>query len=148
MTPMGAIFTSLKTPVRRASFRTGLAIFAAAAIAWPALTGPAYARGPDGISDVAEAVIDAVVNISTKQTVDINSGGAMPNLPPGSPFEEFFEEFFKNRRGPGGPGGPGGQGAPGKQGASEDATKMRVNRALEKLRKFFTKRGVSSTTAI
>ncbi|HZL79927.1 MAG TPA: sigma-70 family RNA polymerase sigma factor, partial [Candidatus Limnocylindrales bacterium] len=33
-------------------------------------------------------------------------------------------------------------------GASEDAAKMRVNRALEKLRKFFTKRGVSATTAI
>jgi uncharacterized protein (TIGR03435 family) len=33
-------------------------------------------------------------------------------------------------------------------GASEDAAKMRVNRALEKLRKFFTKRGVSSTTAV
>jgi RNA polymerase sigma factor (sigma-70 family) len=33
-------------------------------------------------------------------------------------------------------------------GASEDAAKMRVNRALEKLRNFFTKRGVSSTTAI
>ena len=33
-------------------------------------------------------------------------------------------------------------------GASEDAAKMRVNRALEKLRKFFKKRGVSSTTAI
>ena len=33
-------------------------------------------------------------------------------------------------------------------GASEDAAKMRVTRALEKLRKFFTKRGVSSTTAI
>jgi RNA polymerase sigma factor (sigma-70 family) len=33
-------------------------------------------------------------------------------------------------------------------GASEDAAKMRVNRALEKLRKFFMKRGVSSTTAI
>src|ERR1017187_7861762 len=32
--------------------------------------------------------------------------------------------------------------------ASEDAAKMRVNRALEKLRKFFAKRGVSSTTAI
>ena len=30
-------------------------------------------------------------------------------------------------------------------GASEDAAKMRVNRALEKLRKFFAKRGVSST---
>jgi RNA polymerase sigma factor (sigma-70 family) len=33
-------------------------------------------------------------------------------------------------------------------GASEDAAKMRVNRALEKLRKFFTKRGVESTTAV
>ncbi len=33
-------------------------------------------------------------------------------------------------------------------GASEDAAKMRVNRALEKLRKFFTKRGMSSTTTI
>ncbi|HTQ83416.1 MAG TPA: Do family serine endopeptidase [Pseudolabrys sp.] len=81
--------------------RAGLAIFAAAAIAWPLLTQPAAARGPDGIADAAEQVIDAVVNISTKQTVDMSSG-QMPQLPPGSPFEEFFEEFFKNRRGQGG----------------------------------------------
>jgi endo-1,4-beta-xylanase len=33
-------------------------------------------------------------------------------------------------------------------GASEDAAERRVNRALEKLRKFFTKHGVSSTTAM
>ena len=33
-------------------------------------------------------------------------------------------------------------------GASEDAAKMRVNRALEKLRKFLNKRGIDSTTAI
>jgi RNA polymerase sigma factor (sigma-70 family) len=33
-------------------------------------------------------------------------------------------------------------------GTSEDAAKMRVNRALEKLRKFFTKRGVTSTAII
>ena len=32
-------------------------------------------------------------------------------------------------------------------GASEDAAKMRVSRALEKLRKFFTKRGIDSTAA-
>ncbi len=25
----------------------------------------------------------------------------MPQLPPGSPFEEFFDDFFKNRRGGG-----------------------------------------------
>jgi RNA polymerase sigma factor (sigma-70 family) len=33
-------------------------------------------------------------------------------------------------------------------GASEDAAKMRVNRALEKLHRFFNKHGISSTTAI
>jgi RNA polymerase sigma factor (sigma-70 family) len=33
-------------------------------------------------------------------------------------------------------------------GASEDAAKMRVNRALEKLRKFFTKRGVAFSATI
>src|ERR1700687_2823737 len=69
---------------------------------------PALARGPDGIADVAEKVIDAVVNISTSQTVEAKGGegrGAMPQLPPGSPFEEFFDDFFKNRRGPGAKGG-------------------------------------------
>src|SRR5262249_30709689 len=58
------------------------------------------ARGPDGIADVAEKVIDAVVNISTSQKVDAR--GSMPQLPPGSPFEELFEDFFKkNGRGQG-----------------------------------------------
>ena len=33
-------------------------------------------------------------------------------------------------------------------GATEDAAKKRVNRALEKLQRFFAKRGVSSTTAV
>src|SRR5258707_2154949 len=68
-------------------------------------TAPAFARGPDGIADIAEKVIDAVVNISTSQTVEAKGGGdrgATPQLPPGSPFEEFFDDFFKNRRGPGG----------------------------------------------
>src|SRR5450631_2648987 len=67
------------------------------------VSAPALARGPDGIADVAEKVIDAVVNISTSQTVEAKGGGgAIPQLPPGSPFEEFFDDFFKNRRGPGG----------------------------------------------
>src|SRR5450755_3265513 len=99
-TPMGAILN----PMTHRAGRFGLAIFAAAAIAWPLLTASAQARGPDGIADVAEAVIDAVVNISTKQTVEMNTT-TMPQLPPGSPFEEFFDEFFKNRRGQNGQGG-------------------------------------------
>ncbi len=72
------------------------ALVAAAALASAAFCiQPAAARGPDNIADVAEAVIDAVVNISTKQTVDIRGG--VPNLPQGTPFDEFFDEFFKKR---------------------------------------------------
>jgi serine protease Do len=74
------------------------AILAAALVAAPLLGSPALARGPDNIADVAETVINAVVNVSTSQNVD-NRNAATPSLPPGSPFEEFFDEFFKNRRG-------------------------------------------------
>jgi serine protease Do len=79
------------------------------AVAGALVSAPASARGPEGVADVAEKVIDAVVNISTSQTVEAKAGGdskgAAPQLPPGSPFEEFFDDFFKNRRGPGGKGG-------------------------------------------
>jgi serine protease Do len=67
---------------------------------------PAAARGPENIADVAEQVIDAVVNISTSQKVDPHSAD-LPDLPPGSPMEDFFDQFFKNHRGQGGPGGGG-----------------------------------------
>jgi serine protease Do len=92
---MGASF-------RMTARRSGLAVLFAAAVVWPIFAEPAQARGPENIADVAEQVIDAVVNISTKQTVDMSSN-TVPQLPPGSPFEEFFDEFFKNRRGQGGP---------------------------------------------
>ncbi|GAB1715572.1 MAG: Peptidase S1C, Do [Nitrobacter sp.] len=64
------------------------------------ISAPALARGPEGIADVAEKVIDAVVNISTTQTIEAEGGESrvIPQLPPGSPFEEFFDDFFKNRR--------------------------------------------------
>src|SRR5581483_1240427 len=80
--------------------RPALSAAAAAVLLLPALATPSQARGPEGIADVAEQVIDAVVNISTSQKVE-SRALPMPQLPPGSPFEEFFEEFFKNRRGQG-----------------------------------------------
>src|ERR1700693_1767189 len=83
----------------RSSYRATLAAAAAATVAIPLLAGPAQARGPDNIADVAEKVINAVVNVSTSQSVDNRNAAAPPSLPPGSPFEEFFDEFFKNRRG-------------------------------------------------
>ena len=80
--------------------RHGLAL-AALAAALAVLPGePAAARGPENIADVAEQVIDAVVNISTSQKVDPHMSD-LPDLPPGSPMEEFFDQFFKNRRGHG-----------------------------------------------
>jgi serine protease Do len=93
---MSGAFADLLDPVRRPA----IAALAAAALIVPLLGAPAHARGPDGISDVAEQVIDAVVNISTSQTIE-SRAGPLPQLPPGSPFEEFFDEFFKNRRGQG-----------------------------------------------
>ena len=87
--------------------RTALALV----VATIPFAAQAQGRGPDKIADVAEAVIDAVVNISTSQTMAGTSTPrpesrpqqeGRPQLPPGSPFEEFFEEFFKNRRGQGG----------------------------------------------
>src|SRR5438128_11182674 len=80
--------------------RPALAALTATALAVSAFSAPALARGPDAIAEVAETVIDAVVNSSTSQTID-SKVGPMPQLPPGSPFEEFFDEFFKNRRGQG-----------------------------------------------
>src|SRR3984893_13719969 len=82
----------------RASGRAVLTVAAAAMVTIPLLGSPAFSRGPDGIADVGENVINAVVNISTSQSVDTRNNAA-PTLPPGSPFEEFFDEFFKNRRG-------------------------------------------------
>jgi serine protease Do len=109
---MDGVLTQLTISARRAT----LAALAAGALLLPAASTAALARGPEQISDVAEKVIEAVVNISTSQNVE-GRGSAIPQLPPGSPFEEFFDEFFKNRRGrQGGPGGPGGQGGQGGQG--------------------------------
>ena len=42
--------------------------------------------------------IDAVVNISTNQTLKGAEGAPLPKVPKGAPFEEFFEDFF-NRKG-------------------------------------------------
>jgi serine protease Do len=67
----------------------------------PAVPAPAAAvRGPQNIADVAEQVINAVVNVSTSQEVDPHIGD-IPDLPPGSPMEKFFHDFFKHHHGQG-----------------------------------------------
>lgn len=68
-----------------------------------ALPQQSHARGPESVADVAEDLLDAVVNISTSQTVQGTGNVPMPDLPPGSPFEEFFKEFFERNQGSGRP---------------------------------------------
>ena len=92
--------------------RIGAVALAAVVAAAPmlALPAPAFASaGPTSVADLASQLIDSVVNISTTQTVgggdDSTLGGdgdatpQMPQVPPGTPFEEFFNEFFKNKKG-------------------------------------------------
>ena len=50
---------------------------------------------PDGFADLAERLMPAVVNISTSQTVQQRRSRG-PGAPP---FNDFFEEFFNQRRG-------------------------------------------------
>lgn len=62
---------------------------------------------PQSFADLAESLVPAVVNISSTQKVDrpergqvlpgLPEGFPMPQFPPGSPFEDFFNEFFSNR---------------------------------------------------
>ncbi|NIV90413.1 MAG: Do family serine endopeptidase, partial [Actinobacteria bacterium] len=67
-----------------------------------ALAPASHARGtPDGFADLAERLLPAVVNISTTQEVDRPEGPGF-QLPPGSPLEEFFEQF-RDRGGDGPP---------------------------------------------
>jgi serine protease Do len=82
-----------------------LAALAFSALALPALTSPSLARGPDNISDVAEKVIDSVVNISTSQKVEGRNQAQQqpPQLPNDPQLDELFRDFF-NRRGQGGGG--------------------------------------------
>jgi serine protease Do len=68
-------------------------------------------QGPASVADLAERLLGAVVNISTSQRVGgTGQGGGgpvpAPRLPEGSPFQDFFDDFFRDRGGPGGGGGP------------------------------------------
>lgn len=84
-------FRSLRTAA------AALLIFGMAAGAVP----QAQARAPEGdFADLAERLLPSVVNISTTQTVQ-NRGGmpeGLPQFPPGSPFEDFFKEFFERQQ--------------------------------------------------
>ena len=69
------------------SFVLSLALIAASSVAFAK-------SAPDSFADLAEELLPSVVNISTTQVIEGRSGMELPKLPPGSPFEDFFKEFF------------------------------------------------------
>ena len=78
--------------------RVALALAAAALVA-PAFVGPgAFAQTkPTNLADLVDSVASAVVNISATQTVEEKGlEGSTPELPKGTPFDDMFEQFFKN----------------------------------------------------
>ena len=96
---------SVRRPSPYRHFRSGLAAaMIGASVAGSILPMPAFAKGPESLADLADQVTDAVVNISASTTVEQPSRGSRsgPQVPPGTPFEDLFEEFFKKRGGRGG----------------------------------------------
>jgi serine protease Do len=79
-----------------------LFIFAITAAVFAASQSPVVAqRGPESLSPLADRLIDTVVNISTTQVAKAPEGVPLPKVPKGSPFDEFFEDFFNRKGAPG-----------------------------------------------
>ncbi len=71
-------------------------LLALALIAW---SGVANAKSaPESFSGLAKKLLPKVVNISTTQKVEGRAGPELPQLPPGSPFEDFFKDFFERNQ--------------------------------------------------
>lgn len=88
-------------------FRSSIAAIAGIALVAGSLTAPAAAlaqsHGPESVADLAEPLLDAVVNISTSQNVKTDGKGPVPpKLPEGSPFQEFFKDYFDSQKPEGG----------------------------------------------
>src|SRR3712207_9113185 len=89
---------AMKTALpRRPLRRLAASCFAVMTIVATAMPLPALARSaPESFADLAEEVTGAVVNISASTTVETRNR-TLPQLPPGTPFEDLFEEFFNRR---------------------------------------------------
>jgi len=86
-------------------FRLIGAVLATLTLAAPAFAHPA----PESFADLAQALLPAVVNVSSSMTAKASADAPeMPVFPPGSPFEQFFKDFMNRHRGGGGSGGSGG----------------------------------------
>src|SRR5690606_36669684 len=68
------------------------------AVAQTAAAPPAASRGPASVADLAEGLLDAVVNISTSQMVTGARGMTQPRTPEGVPFRELLDYFLDRQK--------------------------------------------------
>lgn len=63
-----------------------------------AQSAPPNFQPPNSLADLAEGLLDSVVNISTSQDVKSRapSRSPRPQVPEGSPFQEFFDRFHND----------------------------------------------------
>ncbi len=93
------------TSVARGATSLGLALalgLSAATVAPP----PVFAEvtsAPPSFADLTDTLSPAVVNITTSTNVAQVSGNGGPQLPDGSPFQEFFRDFMDRQPGQGAP---------------------------------------------
>jgi len=79
---------------------TTLALIVAIALAvvvMAAQPGRAQAGGPGSFAGLVDEVGDAVVNITTSSLV-ASGTGPLPQVPPGSPLEDFFNDFLDRQQ--------------------------------------------------
>lgn len=76
--------------------RTGAVALIMALMVAPAIGSlpAAAAEVPASFADLAERLLPSVVNISTTQVIQSQERPDIPQAPPGSPFEDFFRDFF------------------------------------------------------
>jgi serine protease Do len=82
----------------RAALMFASALVLGAAGSLPPVPDPAFAKGPESLADLADAVSDAVVNISATQNMDDKHAENPPQFEPGTPFDDLFEEFFRRHQ--------------------------------------------------
>jgi serine protease Do len=94
-----------KTSARHGGGAAGLgAVFRllvlGSAVAALTSAGAATERGPTSVAPIAEELIEAVVNVSTSQAIKGPQGLPLPSVPKGSPYHEYFDDFFDHKGGP------------------------------------------------
>lgn len=96
--PLSQAAAASQVPERLAGSVRAL-VLCTLALALLLATAPVRAKSPpESFADLADALLPAVVNISTTQSLEGHPGIEMPGFPPGSPFEEFFKEFFERNQ--------------------------------------------------